>query len=194
MAGDALEAILGPRAAELRPMVSFFVDAVRREDRDVLDALDALIRDRRRVRGSRYDATSASVSASRWPRGRSRPPWAPSSWLLAAQVTRARAWHHLGARTRASVLVQARLAPLAVALVLVPLVQLAFWRFEPEHHSETTGAALPLLAAGGVVPARRRRPPGLAVAARHGASGLRVAARRRTVDHPGLAGPRLDRA
>lgn len=44
MAGDALAAALGPRAAELRPMVSFFVDAVRREDRDVLDALDALIR------------------------------------------------------------------------------------------------------------------------------------------------------
>lgn len=45
VAGDALAAILGPRGAELRPVVSFLVDAVRREDRDVLDALDALIRD-----------------------------------------------------------------------------------------------------------------------------------------------------
>jgi predicted transcriptional regulator len=44
VAGDALTAILGPSAAQLRPVVSFFVEAVRREDRDVLDALDALIR------------------------------------------------------------------------------------------------------------------------------------------------------
>ena len=49
VAGDALDAILGSRAAEYRPMVSFLVDAVRREDRDVLDALDALIRERRRA-------------------------------------------------------------------------------------------------------------------------------------------------
>ena len=48
VAGDALAAILGPRANDLRPMVSFFVEAVRREDRDVLDALDALIRERAR--------------------------------------------------------------------------------------------------------------------------------------------------
>lgn len=46
VAGDALAAILGARAAEYRPMVSFLVDAVRREDRDVLDTLDALIRER----------------------------------------------------------------------------------------------------------------------------------------------------
>lgn len=46
VAGDALTAILGPRGDELRPMVSFFVDAVRREDRDVLETLDALIRER----------------------------------------------------------------------------------------------------------------------------------------------------
>ena len=52
MAGDALEAILGSRAADLRPMVSFFVDAVRREDRQVLDVLDALLRDRRRDPGA----------------------------------------------------------------------------------------------------------------------------------------------
>lgn len=45
VAGDALTAMLGPRGEELRPVVSFFVDAVKREDRDVLDALDALIRE-----------------------------------------------------------------------------------------------------------------------------------------------------
>ncbi len=49
VAGDALEAILGARAAEYRPMVSFLVDAVRNEDRDVLDTLDLLIRERRRA-------------------------------------------------------------------------------------------------------------------------------------------------
>ncbi len=47
VAGDALEAILGARAAEYRPMVSFLLEAVRTEDRDVLDSLDALIRERR---------------------------------------------------------------------------------------------------------------------------------------------------
>ncbi|MCC6988275.1 MAG: BlaI/MecI/CopY family transcriptional regulator [Acidobacteria bacterium] len=49
VAGDALEAILGARAAEYRPMVSFLLEAVRTEDRDVLDSLDALIRERRRA-------------------------------------------------------------------------------------------------------------------------------------------------
>lgn len=53
VAGDALAAILGSRAADLRPMVSFFVDAVRREDKDVLDVLDALIRDRTRAEDER---------------------------------------------------------------------------------------------------------------------------------------------
>jgi predicted transcriptional regulator len=47
--GDALTAILGVRAAEYRPMVSFLVDAVRRDDRDVLETLDALIREHRRA-------------------------------------------------------------------------------------------------------------------------------------------------
>ena len=37
----------GRAATSLRPVVSFFVDAVQREDRDVLDALDALVRERR---------------------------------------------------------------------------------------------------------------------------------------------------
>lgn len=49
VAGDALAAILGLRAAEYRPLVSFLLDAVRREDRDVLDSLDALIREHRRA-------------------------------------------------------------------------------------------------------------------------------------------------
>lgn len=49
VAGEALTAILGARADEYRPMVSFLVEAVRRDDRDVLDTLDALIRERRRA-------------------------------------------------------------------------------------------------------------------------------------------------
>jgi predicted transcriptional regulator len=53
VAGDALATILGPRASELRPMVSFFLDAVQREDREVLDALDALIRDHREPEGEK---------------------------------------------------------------------------------------------------------------------------------------------
>ena len=44
LAGDALAAILGPRAEELRPILSFFVDAVSREDRDALEALEQLVR------------------------------------------------------------------------------------------------------------------------------------------------------
>ena len=53
VAGDALTAMLGPRGEELRPVVSFFVDAVKREDRDVLDALDALIREHRKAEAGR---------------------------------------------------------------------------------------------------------------------------------------------
>lgn len=52
VAGDALAAILGARAAAYRPMVSFLLEAVRTEDRDVLDSLDALIRERRRAEES----------------------------------------------------------------------------------------------------------------------------------------------
>jgi predicted transcriptional regulator len=47
LAGDALAAILGPRAEELRPILSFFVDAVSREDRDALEALEQLVREHR---------------------------------------------------------------------------------------------------------------------------------------------------
>lgn len=45
VAGDALTAMLGPRGAELKPVVSFLVEAVRREDREALDALEALVRE-----------------------------------------------------------------------------------------------------------------------------------------------------
>ena len=69
------------RGAELRPMVSFFVDAVQREDRDVLDALDALVRDRRAAEdGASMTPAAPSPSASPWPRVAvwPRPPAAPS--------------------------------------------------------------------------------------------------------------------
>ena len=69
---------------------------------------------------------------------------------LASSVASRAVWGRLGARTRASLLVQARLAPLTLALVGVPLVQVAFWRFEPAHQSEPVGAVLPLLAIAGI--------------------------------------------
>ncbi len=69
---------------------------------------------------------------------------------LVGSATRRSAWSRLGARTRASLLVQARLAPLTLSVVGVPLVQLAFWRFEPGHQSERVGVVLPLLAVIGV--------------------------------------------
>ena len=54
LAGDALAAILGPpRRRACARVVSFFVDAVQREDRDVLDALDALVRERRAAEDGR---------------------------------------------------------------------------------------------------------------------------------------------
>ncbi|HUU34492.1 MAG TPA: M48 family metalloprotease [Vicinamibacterales bacterium] len=70
--------------------------------------------------------------------------------LLAGSLARGRAWTAFGARTAASLLVQARLAPLTLTLVCVPLVTLAFWRYEPAQTMEATGVALRLLAAGGV--------------------------------------------
>ncbi len=71
--------------------------------------------------------------------------------VVADQVRRCRTVLRLGARPRASLLAQARLAPLTFTLVAVPLVQLAFWRFEPAHATEATGAVLPLLALAGAV-------------------------------------------
>ncbi len=70
--------------------------------------------------------------------------------LLAGYLTRRQAWPAFGARPTASLLVQARLAPLTLTLVCVPLVQLAFWRYEPAHKAEVTGVVLPLLATAGV--------------------------------------------
>ena len=44
---DALQTILGPGAAGLRPVVSMLVDAVTRQDREVLDELERLAHERR---------------------------------------------------------------------------------------------------------------------------------------------------
>ena len=51
LAGEALEAVFGVRAAGLAPILSFFVDAVSREDQESLAALERLVRDRRRAAG-----------------------------------------------------------------------------------------------------------------------------------------------
>ena len=69
--------------------------------------------------------------------------------VLAGVLTRRRVWTACGARTTASLLVQARLAPLTLSLVCVPLVQLAFWHYEPASKVEPAGAVLLLLAAAG---------------------------------------------
>lgn len=66
------------------------------------------------------------------------------------RVTRTGGWTRLGPRTRASLVAGARLAPLTFALAFVALVQLAFWKFEPVHQGEHSGAPLLLLAAAGV--------------------------------------------
>ncbi len=47
LAEDALRSILGPGAARLRPVLSMLVDAVSRQDRDVLAELERLARQRR---------------------------------------------------------------------------------------------------------------------------------------------------
>jgi predicted transcriptional regulator len=49
LAAEALDAVFGERAAELRPILSFFVDSVTRQDRDALDALERLIAEHRRA-------------------------------------------------------------------------------------------------------------------------------------------------
>ena len=49
LAGEALQAVFGERASELRPILSFFVETVSREDRESLDALERLIEERRRA-------------------------------------------------------------------------------------------------------------------------------------------------
>ena len=49
LADEALQAVFGERATELRPILSFFVETVSREDRESLDALERLIEERRRA-------------------------------------------------------------------------------------------------------------------------------------------------
>lgn len=69
--------------------------------------------------------------------------------LLASWLVRRGLWARVGARPAASLLVQARLAPLTLPLVIVPLVMLAFARYEPVHEAEEVGAVLAVLAAAG---------------------------------------------
>lgn len=69
--------------------------------------------------------------------------------VLVARLLPLVATARIGARTRASLLAQARLAPLSLTLVALPLVQLAFWRFEPAAQQEPIGWVLPGLAAVG---------------------------------------------
>lgn len=69
--------------------------------------------------------------------------------LLAGAATRRGIWSAIGARATASLLVQARLAPLTLSCVCVPLVQLAFWRYEPANKVESVGAVLLVLAVAG---------------------------------------------
>jgi hypothetical protein len=59
------------------------------------------------------------------------------------------AFTRLGARTRASLLAQLRMAPAAVLFPLVVAVQVAFWRYEPAHGGERLGPLLVVLAAAG---------------------------------------------
>lgn len=49
LAGEALEAAFGTRADGLRPILSFFVETVSREDRESLAALEQLVADRRKA-------------------------------------------------------------------------------------------------------------------------------------------------
>ena len=48
LAEDALQSILGPGAEHLRPVLSMLVDAVSRQDLEVLDELERLVTQRRR--------------------------------------------------------------------------------------------------------------------------------------------------
>lgn len=66
--------------------------------------------------------------------------------VIVERATRLRAWARLGARTRASLLVHARLAPATFSLVFAVLVQSAFWAFEPAGRDESLGAGLGLFA------------------------------------------------
>lgn len=60
-------------------------------------------------------------------------------------------WTRLGARTRAGLLVQARLAPTTFGLGFAALVQAAFWVFEPGGRDESVSVVLMGLALAGAV-------------------------------------------
>jgi predicted transcriptional regulator len=49
LAGQALQAAFGERASDLRPILSFFIETVSREDRESLEALERLVEERRRA-------------------------------------------------------------------------------------------------------------------------------------------------
>jgi predicted transcriptional regulator len=49
LANEALEAVFGEQASDLKPILSFFVETVSRADRESLDALERLIEERRRA-------------------------------------------------------------------------------------------------------------------------------------------------
>ena len=70
---------------------------------------------------------------------------------VGARLMRAPAATRLGARTRASLLAQLRLAPLGLLLPIGLVVQLAFWRFEPAQTGERVGPVLVGLAAVGAL-------------------------------------------
>ena len=61
---------------------------------------------------------------------------------LGARLMRTPAAQRLGARTRASLLAQLRLAPLGLLLPVGLVVQVAFWRFEPAQAGERVGPLL----------------------------------------------------
>jgi len=61
---------------------------------------------------------------------------------IGAWLMRAPAVARLGARTRASLLAQLRLAPLGLLLPIGLVVQAAFWRFEPAQAGERVGPVL----------------------------------------------------
>ena len=49
LAGQALLDVFGDRASQLKPILSFFIETVSREDRESLAALEQLIEERRRA-------------------------------------------------------------------------------------------------------------------------------------------------
>jgi Zn-dependent protease with chaperone function len=106
----------------------------------------------------------------------------------AVHAARTSRFGRLGARTRATLLAQARLAPAVFAAPLVAVVQAAFWRFEPAHGAEPVG---PLLAGAALAGAALLATSTLRVAhALRATARLRRAwqASARAVDVPGWQG------